>query len=114
NKLQLSTSLADFYSFVPHADKIQIKHLLSHTSGLARNYWKTSKEGVPLSDQVILKNIIKGGLLFETDSNVAYSNNAFYLLKGIVETKYEKPFGQIVMDEIVQPLQLQNIYSIEQ
>lgn len=112
-QLQLQTPLSDFYPAVPNAELIQIKHLLSHTSGLARNYWKSGREFQPLSDKKILKNIIQKGFLFPPEKEEAYSNNAFYLLKGIIEQKYEKSFAQVVLQEITQPLQLHQIYSIQ-
>jgi D-alanyl-D-alanine carboxypeptidase len=67
--------------------------------------WVTGK----VNDKEIMDLIIKQGKSFEPGEKVAYSNSAYYLLKKILETKYEKTFYRIVQSEIIKPLRLKNL-----
>ncbi len=111
NKLNLNTQLSEFYPEIPNSDKMTIKNLLEHTSGLGSyvvkdgEVWVTGK----VKDKEIMDLIIKQGKSFEPGEKVAYSNSAYYLLTKILERKYEKSFYKIVQSEIINPLRLKNL-----
>ncbi len=113
NKLHLTDKLAEFYPQIPNSDKITIKHLLGHTSGLGSyvvkdgEVWVTEKT----TDKQIMDLIIQQGKNFEPDEKVAYSNSAYYLLAKILEEKYRKSYQKIVRNEIIKPLGLKNLDS---
>lgn len=111
----MTDKLAEFYPKIPNSDKITIKHLLGHTSGLG-NYvvkdgevWVTEK----VSSNQIMDLIIHQGTSFEPGEKVAYSNSAYYLLTKILEEIYRKPFEKIVSEEVVKPLRLKNLSSFK-
>lgn len=113
NKLNLNDKLSQFYPEIPNSDKITIKNLLEHTSGLGSyvvkdgEVWVTEK----VTDKQIMDLIIAQGKTFEPGEKVAYSNSAYYLLTKILEEKYEKPFNMIIKKEIIKPLRLKNLTS---
>ncbi|WP_316753843.1 serine hydrolase domain-containing protein [Pedobacter gandavensis] len=113
-KLGLESKLSDFYPEIPNSEKITIKNLLGHTSGLG-NF--AIKEGAiwvieKVSEKEILDEIKKQGVGFEPNEKVAYSNSAYILLRIIIEKKYGKDYHQIVSEEIAKPLGLRNFASI--
>ncbi|NIF06608.1 beta-lactamase family protein [Chryseobacterium sp. Tr-659] len=115
NKLGLNDKLSEFYPEIPNSDKITIKNLLGHTSGLGSyvvkdgEVWVTEK----VSDKDIMALIIKQGKTFEPGEKVAYSNTAYYLLTKILEQKHKKSFQKLVHSEIVKPLRLKNLTSFK-
>ena len=113
NRLRLTDRLAKFYPQIPNSDKITIKNLLGHTSGLGSyvvkdgEVWVTEKA----TDKQIIDLIIQQGKIFEADEKVFYSNSAYYLLAKILEEKYQKSYQKIVNSEIIRPLRLKNLVS---
>ncbi|WP_444670982.1 serine hydrolase domain-containing protein [Flavobacterium columnare] len=113
-KLTINDKLSDFYPEIPNSQKITIKNLLEHTSGLGSyvvkdgQVWVTEK----VTEKEIFNLIIKQGVSFEPNEKVAYSNTAYYLLTKIIEKKHKKPFHKVYTQEIAQPLKLRNLVSI--
>jgi len=114
-KLSLNDKLSEFYPDIPNSDKITVKNLLEHTSGLGSyvvkngEVWVTEK----VSDKQIMDLIIQQGKSFEPGEKVAYSNSAYYLLTKILEEKHKKPFQRILNKEIIKPLKLKNLTSFK-
>lgn len=112
-KLSLDQTLDQFFPAIQHAEKITIKMLLSHRSGI-HNFtndpdyltWntqaKTEKEMVDL--------IAQKGSDFEPDSKAAYSNSNFVLLTYILEKTFKKPYAELLARYITKPIGLTNTY----
>ena len=115
NRLKLDAKLSEFYPEVPNSNKITIKNLLEHTSGLGnfaiRNgvIWVMEK----VTEKEIFDEIVKQGTSFEPNENVNYSNSAYVLLRMILEKKYKKDYHKIVKQKITKPLNLKNFASIK-
>jgi|SRR6218665_277122 len=117
-KLSLNDKLAEFYPQIPNAQKITIKHLLEHSSGIKRDYglradkknWLVN-ELVP--DKEIIDEITRQGVEFEPGDSVSYSNSGYYLLKNIAERKYSKPYGQLIKKYIIKPNGLKDFASAD-
>lgn len=114
-KLGLTDKLSEFYPEIPNSDKISIKNLLDHTSGLGSYVVKDGEIWIikKVSDRQIMDLIIRQGTSFEPGEKVAYSNSAYYLLTKIVEKIYQKPFYKILKKEIIKPLKLKNLASFK-
>lgn len=113
--LTFNTKLSEFFPEVPNSEKITIKNILEHSSGL-KNY--AIKDGAiwvidKVDEKDVLAEIIKQGVGFEPNEKVAYSNSAYLLLRMILEKKYKKDFNEIVQKEIVKSLHLKNFASIK-
>lgn len=115
DKLKLETKLSDFFPEIPNSQKITIKNMLEHTSGLGNfavrdgAIWVIDK----VEEKEILEEIKKQGVSFEPNEKVVYSNSAYILFRKIVERKYGKPYNEIVEKEIVKPLRLKNFASVK-
>ncbi len=115
NQLKLNDKLSDYYPEIPNSNKITIKNMLEHTSGLGNMafkdgvFWLSDK----VTDNEILDLIIKQGVTFEPNEKVLYSNSGYILLRLILEKKHKKEFHKIVYEKIVKPLKLKNFASIK-
>lgn len=82
NKLQLNQFIDKFFPTIKNAEKITIKHLLSHRSGIHnftdnKDYmtWNTQAK----TEKEMINIITKAGIDFEPDSKIEYSNSNFVL-----------------------------------
>lgn len=114
-KLQLNTKLSDFFPEIPNSQKIIIKNMLEHTSGLGNFAIRDGAIWVidNVDENEILEEIKKQGVSFEPNQKVVYSNSAYILLRKIVERKYDKPYHEIVEKVIVKQLHLKNFASVK-
>jgi len=113
-KLNLNNKLSEFYPQIPNAEKITIKNLLEHSSGLGdfattenNPTWLTNK----VDEKLIIDEIIKQGVSFEPNEKTEYSNSGYYLLTRILEKKYKLDYYSILEKNIIKPLKLKNINS---
>ena len=114
-RLSLDDSLSDFYPDMPSSQKITIRNLLEHSSGLG-NF--AIKDGslwvvVRVGQNAILEEIKRQGVSFEPGERVAYSNSAYFLLRMILEKIDGRAYHEMVAQEIAAPLGLENFASIE-
>lgn len=110
-KLSLDQKLAEYFPQVPNADKITLSMLLQHRSGIhnfTNNEDYLSYNTQPISKEALVKIIVDGGSDFEPDSKGDYSNSNFVLLTFILEKVYDKPFSQILEEQISMPLGLKS------
>lgn len=112
-KLTLDTKLSDFYPKVKNADKITIKHLLNHQSGIF-NY--TSEPDfinyvyLPKDKDFLLAKIESFDSDFEPGERAEYSNSGYLLLGFIAEDIEKKPYSEIIEERISKPYNLNNTY----
>lgn len=108
-KLSLDDTLDKFFPGGPkYWEKITVKHLLTHTSGLP-DYEELVPEGTTLQlDDLDVVQLLMDTKepLFAPDAKWQYSNSAFVLLGMIVEIGAEKPFHEFMVDEIFRPLEM--------
>lgn len=112
-KLALTQTIDKWFPTIKNANKISVKHLLSHRSGI-HNFtddneyltWNTQ----PKTEKQMLEIIVKGGNDFEPDSKAEYSNSNFVLLTYILEKTFSKSYSDLLQEYIVKPLGLTNTY----
>ncbi len=113
-KITLNTTIDHYFPSIENSNKITISHLLNHRSGI--HSFTENKEAFlsyhtqPKTEKEMLEIISKGGSDFKPNEKVAYSNSNYLLLSYILEKLYEKPFANILEDEITVPLNLKNTF----
>lgn len=110
-RLDIHKSIENFFPKLKNADKITIQDLLNHHSGIFSitddpDYltWHTKAH----SGAEMLDKIYTYEPAFEPGIRGEYSNSNYVLLTLILENVYGKSFGEILNEEIVQPLGLKN------
>ncbi|QQT25227.1 serine hydrolase domain-containing protein [Sphingobacterium spiritivorum] len=112
-KLSLDQTIKKYFPAIKNADKITVRHLLNHRSGI-QNFtddtdyltWNTKA----MSEKDMLDVITKGGSDFEPDSKGEYSNSNFVLLTFILEKTFKKSYAELLTSYITKPLGLSNTY----
>ncbi len=112
-KLQLDRNIDKYFPSIENAERITIKHLLNHRSGIHsftddKDYlsWNTK----PHSRAEMVEIIAGAESEFEPGSESRYSNSNFVLLSYILEDIYEKPYASILTEHITKPLGLIDTY----
>jgi D-alanyl-D-alanine carboxypeptidase len=86
--------------------RITLRHLLSHTSGLA-NYtslpWFDADIARPLPRPELVRRVIAESLGFEPGSRFAYSNSGYYLLGMVAEAVTGQSYGDLLRAQILAP-----------
>jgi len=108
-KLKFDNRISDFVSDFPKdiGDKITIKMLLSHSSGLIfpegieKYYYASTKEEYL---QEYLKQLSKEGLRFEPGDGYGYSNAGYFILGLIIEKVTGKNYEEVLTAQILKPL----------
>ncbi len=105
-KLSLDDKLINYFPKMPNADKITIKHLLSHTSGLS-NY--TNAAPLASYDEKGMMDYIRNlPLDFEPGSKFNYCNTGYYLLGFIAKITTGLSYEEAMRKYILSPLKMTN------
>jgi D-alanyl-D-alanine carboxypeptidase len=115
-KLDLNQSIEKWFPTIKNANKITVKHLLSHRSGIHnftndKDYltYNTQRK----TEEEMVEIIAKGGSDFKPDSIAEYSNSNFVLLTYILEKTFNKSYSELLQEYIVKPIGLTNTYVFE-
>ncbi|MFN2262540.1 MAG: serine hydrolase domain-containing protein [Psychroflexus sp.] len=115
-KLDLNQTLDQWFPKITNANKITLKQLLSHRSGI-HNFTNDADyltyNTQPKSEKEMLEIIANGGSDFEPDSKSEYSNSNFVLLTYILEKTYSKSYADLLQEVIAKPINLTNTYVPE-
>ncbi|HSK11945.1 MAG TPA: serine hydrolase domain-containing protein [Phnomibacter sp.] len=99
-KLSLDASCTKFFPDAPAAwQKITIRHLLDHTSGLVRES-PAFRPMVVQPDSVLIRAAYKEPLVFETGTKWQYCNLGYFMLADIIRLISGKPFQQYMTEDI--------------
>ena len=110
NKITLDDTIDKFFPRIENANKITVRHLLNHRSGIKnftdRAYisWYTE----PITPSNLLDSIIVRGVDFEPNAKFSYSNSNYVLLTFILEKVFAQSFDKSLDQYIVKPLKLTN------
>jgi len=113
NRLSLDQKLSDFFPNIKNSEKITIRQMLNHHSGIHSitdnaDYleWNTK----PLDRKEIVDLISRGDSEFEPGVKGKYSNSNYILLSYILERVYHKSYGKVLSSIITRPLGLSSTY----
>jgi CubicO group peptidase (beta-lactamase class C family) len=113
-RLSLDDSICRYVTPCPAQwQVIKLRHLLSHTSGIITLPIKPDQLDVPQSRSQMLGLFESTPLAFAVGTRFQYSNSNYYLLGMALETVTGKPYGTVLRDRILSPLQLRDTGLIE-
>lgn len=110
-KLKVTDTLDKYVPDLPHADKITLHHLLTHTSGLKDftsepDFYRTVASSIKSSEMVdSFKSI---GTEFEPGEKFAYCNTGYFLLGHIIERVADASFSEYLQTTFFEPLGMHN------
>lgn len=112
-KLNLTDKIDKFFPTIKNAQKITIRNLLNHRSGIPNLTakedffkWNTQKK----TEKQVIEIIAKMGSDFEPDSKAEYSNSNFVLLTFILQKIHKKEYAKLLVEKIAKPIGLKNTY----
>lgn len=116
-KLSLENTLTQVLPGFPgYGNKITIKHLLNHTSGLPdyESYVADTAFNPQIKDQGVLDILMKtDSAYFEAGSKYQYSNSAYALLALIIEKYSGLSFANFLKHHIFEPLGMEKTIAYE-
>ena len=111
--LSLDMTIDKWFSFIPQSDKITIRQLLMHTSGIKSfescKEYDYTKVYQPIEK---VKWSVKYPYLFEPGKSFSYSNTGYIILGLIAEQVTGKSFENLLQENIIAPLALTNTFPI--
>lgn len=115
-QLSLADPLLKFYPEMPNAKKITIQTMLNHTSGLGDYAGKSIENnwliGKAVGDKAIIEAIKKEGVHSKPGEKFYYSNSAYFLLTKILEKIHNKPYNEILKENILEKVSMPNTFSV--
>ena len=112
-KLELNQKIDKWFPAIKDSDKITVKQLLNHRSGIYNftndsSYltWNTESK----SEKEMVEIIKRGGNDFVPDSKTEYSNSNYVLLTYILEKTFMKSYSELLQEYIINPINLKNTY----
>ena len=98
------------FSDSAQASRIEVKHLLSHTTGLPRHsYTNLIEDGMKMSKiKPMLKNV---DLISKEGQMMSYQNAAFSIIEEFIEASTNKNFNQLLREEIFIPASMNSASS---
>jgi len=112
-KINLDTTIENYFPNIKNSNVITISNLLNHRSGIYnftndKDYRKYNTK--PKSKHEMLSIISKFESDFTPNSKAAYSNSNYVLLSYILEKVYQKTYAEILTQKIIHPIGLKNTY----
>lgn len=107
-KLSIEDPVHRFFPDAPETWRpIQVKHLMSHTSGLKRE-GPAYKNAVIQPDLVIIKSAYALPLDFKTGEKYQYCNLAYFMLAEIITQISGKPWQDYIREKLFLPAGMKN------
>jgi D-alanyl-D-alanine carboxypeptidase len=102
----------EFLSRIENADKITVRMMVQHRSGIpnytdTKNYWVQPEQ----SDKKRLELVLDLPANFEPNTDFEYSNTNYLLLSLLIEKTTDKSKFQYIKEEILLPLNLTSTYG---
>ncbi|MEE9430212.1 MAG: serine hydrolase domain-containing protein [Melioribacteraceae bacterium] len=115
-KLSLSDTLTNFFSDFPkYGNKITIKNILQHTSGLVDyENFVNKTDTIQLKDKDVLNILMEqDSTYFEPGAKHKYSNSGYAILAILIEKLSGKTYAKFLNSRIFKPLKMNNSIAYE-
>ncbi len=113
-RLSLQDSLAKFFpEFPDYAKRVEIRHLLTHTSGIPDHFRLGAYEPGLTNEEVLALLARQPELDFEPGERFSYSNGGYVLLSLLVERVSGQSLGEFLQARIFEPLSMRHSLVFE-
>ncbi len=109
-KLDLNSSIKKYIPELNHAryDSITVYHLMTHTSGIPSfQLFKEFSASVSYTEKEMME-MMNRPTHFIAGTKYEYSNSGYYLLGIIIERVSQQSFGELLQQNILQPVKMKN------
>lgn len=116
NKLSYDDKLEKYFPELPGSDRISIRHLLNHTSGMLRYTTLVElRDNNNIQDNLINTDVIdalinRDSLNIEPGTSYGYTNSEYIILATIIERVSGEPFHAFMKRHIFNPLGMNNTF----
>jgi CubicO group peptidase (beta-lactamase class C family) len=107
-KLSLDDKLNNYFPNFQNGEKITIKMMLTHNSGLQMDYDELYLSKTSLDKDSVESYINKKPFLFQPGTNTAYSNIGYYLLARIIEKASGQSYAQYLKENLFDKAKMKN------
>lgn len=107
-KLSLEDPINEYFADFPKGEKITIKMLLAHNSGLQMDFDELYLSKTDLDKDSVYQYIIKKPFLFEPGTSTAYSNIGYYLLARIIEKVSGQTYATFLKEQLFDKAKMYN------
>jgi len=107
-KLSLNDHLIKYFPNFQKGEKITLKMLLTHNSGLQMDYDELYTEKTSLDQDSVESYLSKKTLLFEPGTKTAYSNIGYYLLARIIEKVSGQSYAEYLQEHLFNKAKMKN------
>lgn len=109
-RLELDAAIAPYFPGLrPEiGERVTLRHLLSHTSGISRDYTEALHGEGPFKATDLVDALNSAELLFEPGTRWDYSNTAYYMLLLILERATGQTYSELLNQQIVRIAGLKN------
>ncbi|MEP1306005.1 MAG: serine hydrolase domain-containing protein [Balneola sp.] len=91
-------------------DRVSVKHILSHTSGLPRHaYTNLVEDGLSLDR--IIPRLQTVPLISKEGEQLAYQNAAYSVIEKVLEAQTDTDFDSLLQEKLFEPLEMTNSSS---
>ena len=105
-EISLDDKLAEFFPRCAYGDKVAVRHLLTHTSGISSWMARLAEQ----KPDEIHQAIIQASLKNKPGAKVEYANVNAYLLGKIIELVSRKALNKFVLEKICRPLGMKETF----
>ena len=107
-KLLLDDSLSKYFGGFPKGDKITLKMMLTHNSGLDMDFDELYLTKTDLDKDSVYTYLAKKPLLFEPGTSTAYSNIGYYLLARVIEKVSGQTYAVYLKENVLGKAKMYN------
>lgn len=111
-KVALDDKLSKYFPDFPDADKVTIKQLLTHTSGIkdyhAFDTWVEESKSDKTTPESTIEKVASNPFIFEPGTRFSYTNSGYILLGLVIEQVSNQSFESFIQSKILYPLEMHN------
>lgn len=112
-KLDPNVTIDRYLPDFPHAEKITVRHLAEHRSGIPHtNEFPWGDGTISLTLNEIVERLSEASLDFPPGTNSKYSNGGYAILARVIEVSGEDTFSAVMQDTVFGPLGMENTSHI--